>query len=83
MAEEPIQVVAYAGHRGNESPREFTLAGKKIAVRRILSQWIEEDASTRGRRRCFRVKGDDFQTRILICDEDKGEWFCQGESKDE
>jgi hypothetical protein len=77
MPEQPIEVIAYAGERGEESPRAYLLGGKRIEVRKILALWIEEDATTRRRRRCFRVKGSDFRTRTLTYDEETGEWRLQ------
>jgi hypothetical protein len=74
MTEQPIEVVAYAGERGEESPRAFTLEGKRIEVRKLLAQWHEEDATSRRRRRCFRVKGSDFRTRTLCYEEATGGW---------
>ena len=74
MPDQPIEVIAYAGQRGEESPRAFLLEGKRIEVRKLFAQWIEEDATSRRRMRCFRVKGSDFRTRILCCDETTGLW---------
>ena len=47
MPEEPIEVIAYAGERGEESPRAYLLGGKRIEVRKLLAQWLEEDATSR------------------------------------
>ena len=69
-----IEVIAYAGYRGEESPRAFILGGKRIEVRKLLAQWLEEDATTRQKRRCFRVKGSDFRTRTLCYDEATDVW---------
>lgn len=74
MAEEKIDLVAYAGYRAEESPRGFFLDGKRIEVRKVLARWTEEDAASRRRTRRFRVKGSDFRTHILIYDEEAGEW---------
>ena len=74
MPEEPIEVIAYAGERGEESPRAYLLGGKRIEVRKLLAQWLEEDATSRRSRRCFRVKGSDFHTRTLCYDEATGVW---------
>jgi hypothetical protein len=78
MTEKPIEVSACSGYRGEESPRAFILNGKRIEVRKVLEQWVEEDAATRVRRRCFRVKGDDFRTHILHCMESDGVWLHEG-----
>jgi hypothetical protein len=74
MPGQPIEVVAYAGERGEESPRAFLLEGQRIEVRKLLAQWLEEDATSRLRRRCFRVKGSDFRIRTLCYDEATGVW---------
>jgi hypothetical protein len=78
MSEKPIEVSAYSGYRGEESPRAFIMDGKRTEVRKVLEQWIEEDAATRVRRRCFRVKGDDFRTHTLRCQEVEGAWLYGG-----
>jgi hypothetical protein len=78
MTEKPIEVSAYSGYRGEESPWTFILNGKRIEVRKVLEQWAEEDAATRVRRRCFRVKGDDFRTHILHRLESDGVWLHEG-----
>ncbi len=70
-----IEVQAYAGYRGEESPRAFQLAGKKIVVFKVMEQWIEEPEGTGGRLRCFRVKGNDWREHVLCYDEGKMEWY--------
>jgi hypothetical protein len=78
MAEKPVDVSAWSGYRGEESPRAFILHGKRIEVLKVMEQWVEEDATTRVRRRCFRVKGDDFRNHILRCQEVDGVWLHEG-----
>ena len=80
MAEKPVEVSAYSGYRGEESPRAFILGNKRIEVRMVLEQWIEEDAATKVRTRCFRVKGDDFRNHLLRYDEATGDWLYSGET---
>ena len=72
-----IEVVAYAGHRGEELPRSFMLAGNKITVIEVLSQWIEEDAVRGWRRRCFSIKGSDSHIHLLAYEEKTGEWHLE------
>ena len=79
MAEKPVEVSAWAGYLGEESPRAFMLNGKRIGVRKVLAQLTCEDAVTKVRRRCFRVKGDDFRTHLLCCLEVDGVWLHGGE----
>ncbi|HLO25239.1 MAG TPA: hypothetical protein VK187_03940 [Geobacteraceae bacterium] len=74
MPEERIEVTAYAGYRGDETPRCMVLDGKRIDVVRVLERWVEEDGATGKRRRCFRVKGNDFRTHTLCHDEEGMEW---------
>lgn len=74
MPEERIAVTAYAGYRGDETPRCMVLDGKSIDVVRVLERWVEEDSVTGKRRRFFRVKGNDFRTHILCHDEEAMEW---------
>ncbi|HEY6873410.1 MAG TPA: hypothetical protein VI298_11860 [Geobacteraceae bacterium] len=76
MNEERVEVVAYAGYREEESPRALTIDGKRVEVRKVLDRWTEEDRETGKRRRCFKVKGDDFRTRVVCCDE-AGTWYCR------
>jgi hypothetical protein len=82
MPEQLIEVIAYAGHRGEESPRAFILGGKRIEVRKIIARWVEEDAVSKRRFRCFRVKGDDFGNHLLRYDEATGDWLYSGETTD-
>ncbi len=74
-AYEMVEVQAYAGYKGEESPRAFRLAGNRVEVMKIMTQWIEEQAGSRGRLRCFRVKGSDWREHVLCCDEEKMEWY--------
>ncbi len=74
MGDGKIEVIAYAGHREEEEPRAFLLDGTRVEVRKVIARWVEEDAATRARRRCFRVKGSDFRTRTLCFDELLQEW---------
>ena len=81
MTERNVEVSAYSGYRRDESPRAIILDGKRIAVLMITEQWIEEDAGTRGRKRCFRVKGDDSRTHVICCLEVEGRWLHREEAK--
>jgi hypothetical protein len=81
MTERAVEVCAYSGYLRDESPRAFILDGKRIEVRMIMDQWIEEDAETRARRRCFRVKGDDSRTHFICCLEVEGRWLHRVEAE--
>jgi hypothetical protein len=77
MTYEPVQVAAYSGYRGEQSPQSFMVAGKRVEVRKILECWICEDEATGERSRCFRVKGDDMRVRILRYQEREGVWLME------
>ena len=77
MVEEKIDVVAYSGYRGEETPREFMLRGRKIEGIEVLSRWIEEGAGGKAVKRCFKVKGRDGSIHTIHYDEDRKEWFCE------
>ncbi|HET6419745.1 MAG TPA: hypothetical protein VFG19_06305 [Geobacteraceae bacterium] len=74
-AYEKVEVQAYAGYSGEESPRAFRLSGKKVEVMKIMTQWIEEQVGSRERLRCFRVKGSDWRVHVLCFDVVKMEWY--------
>ena len=38
-----IQVTCYAGHRGEETPRSFRLAGIEIELTDVLDRWLAPD----------------------------------------
>ena len=54
-----LRVESYAGHRGEEEPRAFTLGERRFAVEEILDRWLEP------RNRYFKVRADDGRTFIL------------------
>jgi hypothetical protein len=78
MAEIPVDVSAWSGYRGEESPRAFILNGKRLEVLKVMEQWVAQDAATKVRRRCFRLQGDDFGTHIIHCLESDGVWLHEG-----
>jgi hypothetical protein len=82
MPYEPIVIIAYAGYRGEESPRAFILNGKRIEVRKILAQWVEEDVVSKRTFRCFKVEGDNLGQHLLRYDETTGEWLYSGGTTD-
>ncbi len=75
MDGEKITVTAYAGYRGEEAPRTFTLHGERITVLAVIAIWLAEDAETTERRRYFRVRGSDGLTHDICCAETTMEWF--------
>jgi hypothetical protein len=54
-----LRVESYAGYRGEEEPRAFTLGERRFAVIEITDRWLEP------RTRYFKVRADDGRTFIL------------------
>lgn len=75
MKEEPVRVIAYAGGRGEESPRAFFPGEERVEVAEILESWIGEGQDERERRRFFRVKGSDGCEHLLSFDDTLKVWF--------
>jgi len=75
MSEEKIEVIAYSGYRGEETPRTILLHGERIEVFEILRQWIEEKSGDRTRKRFYQVKGSDGNLYMIYFDEKAMEWF--------
>jgi hypothetical protein len=74
MGQREIRVMAYAGYKGEESPRSFILEGEKIDVTEILRMWVEEDVRDRTRKRCFSAKGGNGCHYLISYDEQSGKW---------
>ncbi len=68
-----INVQSYCGYRGNERPDSFELEGERIRVEEVLFTWLEQ--STGHRYRCFRIRGDDRHTHVLLHDEQSDVWY--------
>jgi len=75
MSEEKIRVMAYSGHKGEESPRAFILGGRRIEVVEIQDRWIEEGIGDRATKRFFMIKGSDGGTHKIFYDEKTSEWY--------
>jgi len=71
------EVRSYAGQKTGERPLSFVLEGETIEVAEIISRWVEEDQSTRERKRMFKIKGDDGYTYLLSYHESSGDWFLE------
>jgi hypothetical protein len=63
-----ISVECYAGHRGEEEPRAFTLGETRFAVVEILDRWLDPE------HRYFKVAAHDGRRFILRHDSASGEW---------
>ena len=74
-SEEKIEVIAYSGYRGEETPRTILSHGEKIEVTEISKQWIEESSEDRSRKRFFEIKGSDRAVHLIYYDEKVMEWF--------
>jgi hypothetical protein len=71
MRQEPefsLQVECSAGHRGELSPRRFSLGGRPIEVTEVLDAWLAPD------HRYFKVRGDDGACYILRNDVATARW---------
>jgi hypothetical protein len=75
MHTERIDVISYAGRKGDERPVTFILRGLRIDVVEVLDRWIEEGFRDRVRKRYFKVKGNDENTHRIYYDEDLLEWY--------
>lgn len=67
-----IRVECYAGYRGEEEPRAFTLGQTRMPVVEILDRWLSPD------HRYFKVKVEDGRTLLLRHDPPSGEWELAG-----
>jgi hypothetical protein len=63
-----IRVECYAGYRGEEEPRGFTLGERRFAVVEILDRWLDPA------HRYFKVRVDDDRRFILRHDSASGDW---------
>jgi hypothetical protein len=74
-SEERIEVIAYSGCRGEESPRTILLHGERIEVIEVSRQWIQEKSDNREIRRFYQVRGSDGNLYIIYYDEKSMKWF--------
>ncbi len=63
-----LPVEAYAGYKGEETPRAFILDGVRLVVQDILARWYTETHS------CFRVRVSDGQRYVLRYDLEEEVW---------
>lgn len=54
-----LKVECYAGYRGEETPRRFSIGIRGIEVLQVIDQWLSPDY------RYFKVQGDDDGIYIL------------------
>lgn len=67
-----IRAECYAGYRGEEEPRAFTLGERRFQVLEILDRWLAAD------HRYFKVKVDDGRHFLLRHDTVTGSWELAG-----
>ena len=63
-----VTIEAYAGYKGEETPRAFTLDGARLLVSEIVARWYTETHSY------FRVCASDQHRYVLRCDLDNLIW---------
>lgn len=63
-----IEVECYAGHRGEETPRRFSLGERSIEVAEVLDQWLAPE------HRYFKLRGQEGATYVLRHDVLSGRW---------
>ena len=81
MSDEKIEVIAYSGYRGEESPKALILRGQRIEVVEVQERWVEERLDDRVRKRFFKVEGSDGVLHEIFYSEESLEWYhrFQGE----
>ena len=67
-----IHVECYAGFRGEQEPRAFTLGARRFEVLEILDRWLDPQ------HRYFKVAVEDQRKFLLRQDTDSGEWVLAG-----
>lgn len=70
-----IEIVAYSGYRGEETPRTIFFDSKRIEVIKILRQWVEETSDDREIRRFYQIRGSDGVLYTIYYGEESMEWF--------
>ena len=64
----PVVVEAYAGYKGEETPRAFMLEGSRLLVSEIVARWYTETHCY------FRVSASDQHRYVLRYDLDTMIW---------
>ncbi|MDX1374941.1 MAG: hypothetical protein R3357_05210 [Burkholderiales bacterium] len=67
-----IRVECYAGFRGEQEPRAFTLGERRFEVIEILDRWLDPA------HRYFKVAVEDKRKFLLRQDTGSGEWVLAG-----
>lgn len=61
-------VEAYAGYKGEETPRAFVVDGTRMGVVEIVTRWYTETHS------CFRIRASDLHQYVLRYHLEEGTW---------
>jgi hypothetical protein len=71
-------VDAFAGHKGEKTPRSLTLEGRTLQVERVVDRWYSDTHSY------FRVHASDGQRYVLRLDLEEDCWeLIMREHRDE
>jgi hypothetical protein len=54
-----VMVECYAGHRGEQTPRQLAFSGRTVALAELLDCWLAPE------HRYFKMRGQDGATYIL------------------
>ena len=70
MKPEPlaVQVQCYAGHRGEQTPRRFSMGERTVEVQEVLDAWLAPD------HRYFKLRAEDGGIYILRNDPTRDLW---------
>jgi hypothetical protein len=63
-----VEVECYAGHRGEETPRRFSLGHRPVEVVEVIDRWYGPD------HRYFKLRGNDGAIYLLRHDEALDRW---------
>lgn len=63
-----VRVECYAGYRGEQTPRRFSVDDRRVEVREVLDRWLDPD------HRYFKVRGDDDAVYLLRENMDTLDW---------
>ena len=72
----PIDVETYAGHKADEIPRAFWLAGQRFPVEEVIDRWYQADRDpSLPSASYFRVRTVDGALFLLKRDNETTGWF--------
>ena len=74
VKEERIDVVTYAGYKGEERPMSLIIREKRIEIINMWESSLKEDIVSGTRKRSFVVEGSDGLLYRVSYYEDRGEW---------